>query len=202
MSTGGSCSQLYNLGKEFWRPRTVGVESFDFGCVFGIIPPSFQIYSLHVSGKKLCPFPSLHLSLLMRSGIHTVFALDGKGAINILVHFTYMCINYVRRWCLSINNRGFENYMGQMYPVELDFKDTTESNTSAFTACQIIWCPFVFYDTPFFEQVSLFILGRYRVVVTRHQMICLGFTWICSCQSGDGQLFTSILWQTERFQFQ
>ena len=32
---------------------------------------------------------------------------------------------------LSINNPDFENYLGQMYPAELEVKDTTESNTSA-----------------------------------------------------------------------
>ena len=32
---------------------------------------------------------------------------------------------------LSINNLDFENYLGQMYPAELEIKDTTESNTSA-----------------------------------------------------------------------
>ena len=32
---------------------------------------------------------------------------------------------------LSINNPDFENYLGQMYPAELEIKDTTESNTSA-----------------------------------------------------------------------
>ena len=31
---------------------------------------------------------------------------------------------------LSINNPDFENYLGQMYPTELEIKDTTESNTS------------------------------------------------------------------------
>ena len=31
----------------------------------------------------------------------------------------------------SINNPEFENYLGQMYPVELEIKDTTEINTSA-----------------------------------------------------------------------
>ena len=30
-----------------------------------------------------------------------------------------------------INNLDFENYHGQMYPAELEIKDTTESNTSA-----------------------------------------------------------------------
>ena len=32
---------------------------------------------------------------------------------------------------LPINNPEFENYLGQMYPVELEIKGTTESNTSA-----------------------------------------------------------------------
>ena len=32
---------------------------------------------------------------------------------------------------LSINNPEFENNLSQMYPIELDIKDTTESNTSA-----------------------------------------------------------------------
>ena len=34
-------------------------------------------------------------------------------------------------FALSINNPDFENYLGQMYPPELEIKDTTESNTSA-----------------------------------------------------------------------
>ena len=32
---------------------------------------------------------------------------------------------------LSINNPDFENYLGQMYPPEIEIKDTTENNTSA-----------------------------------------------------------------------
>ena len=32
---------------------------------------------------------------------------------------------------LSINNPEFEHYLNQMYPVELEIKDTTESTTSA-----------------------------------------------------------------------
>ena len=43
-------------------------------------------------------------------------------------NFTYRYINDV----LSINNPDFENYLGQMYSAELEIKDTTESNTSAF----------------------------------------------------------------------
>ena len=42
------------------------------------------------------------------------------------LNFTYRYIDEV----LSINNPEIENDMGQMYPVELEIKDTTESNTS------------------------------------------------------------------------
>ena len=42
-------------------------------------------------------------------------------------NFTYRYIDDV----LSINNPDFDNYLGQMYPAELEIKNTTESNTSA-----------------------------------------------------------------------
>ena len=42
-------------------------------------------------------------------------------------NFTYRYIDDV----LSINNLDFENYLGQMYPAELEIKNTTQSNTSA-----------------------------------------------------------------------
>ena len=51
----------------------------------------------------------------------------GRKQLASRFNFTYRYINDV----LSINNPEFENYLGQMYPVELEIKDTTESNTSA-----------------------------------------------------------------------
>ena len=47
----------------------------------------------------------------------------GKKKLASQFNFTYRYIDDV----LSIN----ENYLGQMYPAELEIKDTTESNTSA-----------------------------------------------------------------------
>ena len=43
-------------------------------------------------------------------------------------NFTYRYIDDV----LSINNQDFENYVGQMYPPELEIKYATENNTSVF----------------------------------------------------------------------
>ena len=51
----------------------------------------------------------------------------GKKRLASQFNFTYRYIDDV----LSINNQDFENYLGQMYPPELEIKDTTESNTSA-----------------------------------------------------------------------
>ena len=48
--------------------------------------------------------------------------------------FLYSRFNLTYRYIddvLSINNPEFENYLGQMYPAELEIKDTTESTTSA-----------------------------------------------------------------------
>ena len=52
---------------------------------------------------------------------------NGKKKIASQFNFLYRYIDDV----LSINNPDFENYLGQMYPAELEVKDTTESITSA-----------------------------------------------------------------------
>ena len=51
----------------------------------------------------------------------------GRKQLASRFNFLYRYIDDV----LSINNPEFENYLGQMYPVELEIKDMTESNTSA-----------------------------------------------------------------------
>ena len=51
----------------------------------------------------------------------------GKKNVASQFNFTYTYIDDV----LSINNPDFENYLGQMYPAELEIKSMTESNTSA-----------------------------------------------------------------------
>ena len=73
------------------------------------------------------PPPSRNISVLIRSGIHTVLSLGQYETFSILVQFTYWYIDDV----LYINNLDFENYLGQLYPTELEIKDTTKSNTPA-----------------------------------------------------------------------
>ena len=51
----------------------------------------------------------------------------GKKQLASRFNLTYRYIDDV----LSINNPEFENYLGQMYPAELESKDTTENTTSA-----------------------------------------------------------------------
>ena len=51
----------------------------------------------------------------------------GKKQLASRFNLTYRYIDDV----LSINNPEFEDYLGQMYPAELDTKDTTERTTSA-----------------------------------------------------------------------
>ena len=51
----------------------------------------------------------------------------GRKRLASQFNFTYRYIDDV----LSINNPDFENYLGQMYPPELEIKDMTESDTFA-----------------------------------------------------------------------
>ena len=52
----------------------------------------------------------------------------GKKQLSSRFNLTYRYIDDV----LSINKPEFENHLGQMYAAELEIKDTTESNTSAY----------------------------------------------------------------------
>ena len=70
--------------------------------------------SRHCNGHQLCPSPSRHISVLIRSGIHSLS--DGKKQLASQFNFT---------------NPDFQNNLGQLYPAELEIKDTTVSNTSA-----------------------------------------------------------------------
>ena len=49
-----------------------------------------------------------------------------RNSISVHINFSYRYIDDV----LSINNPDFQNNLGQMYPAELEIKDTTEGNTS------------------------------------------------------------------------
>ena len=103
----------------------------------GLRGKGFPTDNRHSHGHKLCPSPSWYIFMLVRSGIHTVLLSAGKKRLASQLNCTYRYINDV----LSINNPDFENYLGQMYPPELEIKDETESNISASTwicSCQSI----------------------------------------------------------------
>ena len=67
-----------------------------------------------------------HPSVLLFCFIQSLLS-TGKKHLASRFNLTYRYIDDV----LSINNPEFENYLGQMYPAELEIKDTTESTTSA-----------------------------------------------------------------------
>ena len=75
----------------------------------------------------------------------------GKKQLASRFNLTYRYIDDV----LSINNPEFENYLGQMYPVELEIKDTTESTTSGSYPSSLAKGPIRFPPLPLggFRQV-------------------------------------------------
>ena len=114
-------SGLINKESEFEHARISSRQHFR-----GLRGKGFPTDSRHSNGHKLCTSPSRHISVLMRSGIQSLLS-TGKKKWASQFNFTYRYIDDV----LSINNPDFVNYLGQMYPAELEIKHTTESNTSA-----------------------------------------------------------------------
>ena len=75
----------------------------------------------------LCPSSRRLLSIFIRADFIQSLLSTEKKQLASRVNLTYRYIDDV----LSINYPKFENYLGQLYPAELDIKATTESTTSA-----------------------------------------------------------------------
>ena len=97
--------------------------------VFG--EKAFPIDCRHSNGHKFSPFPSRNISVLIQSRIHTVFALCWKETVSISVqlHICIYNVDDVRE--LSINIQDFDNYLGKVYPTDLEIRGTTVINNSA-----------------------------------------------------------------------
>ena len=87
----------------------------------------FTADSRYSNGNELCPFSSRHILYSYEAEYIQSLLSTGRKQLAPRFNFTYRYIDDV----FSINNPEFENYLGQMYPVELEIKDTAESNTSA-----------------------------------------------------------------------
>ena len=77
-------------------------------------------------GTNCVPLP-VDIFLYLYQAEFIVFAIGLKETSS-QFNFIYSYIDDV----LSVNNPNFENYLSQMYPTELEIKDTTESKISAF----------------------------------------------------------------------
>ena len=84
--------------------------------------------------------------------IQTLLSM-GEKQLSSRFNLTYSYIDDV----LSINKPEFENYLGQMYPAELENKDTRESTTSA---CYLDLLPSIGRDC--LLHTSLLNLSRLR----------------------------------------
>ena len=92
----------------------------------------FPTDNRHSYGHKLCPSPSRHISVLIRSGIHRSLLSAGRKREASQFNFKYRYIDKV----LSINNQHFTNYLDLMYSCDLEINNTTESKSSA--KCQSV----------------------------------------------------------------
>ena len=93
----------------------------------GFCGKGFPAESRYHNGNKLCPLQADIFLYSYEAEFKQSLLSTGRKQLTSRLNFTYRYIYGV----LWINNPEFENYLGQMYPGELEIKDTTESNTSA-----------------------------------------------------------------------
>ena len=75
----------------------------------------------------------------------------GRQQLAYRFNFTYRYIDDA----MSINNPEFENNLSQLYPVELEIKDTTESTTSAYYLDLLLSIRGVNFILPFLTNVMI-----------------------------------------------
>ena len=85
----------------------------------------------HYVSKAISPLFAWRSSYMYIAEFMQSLLSAGKKRLASQFNFTYRYIDDV----LSINNPDFENYLGQMYPPELEIKDTTESKHF----CFLLW---------------------------------------------------------------
>ena len=71
--------------QEHWKRHYQDARVSSLQHFHGLRGKGFPTDNRHSHGHKLCPLPSRHISILVRSGIHTVLALDRKEAVSISV---------------------------------------------------------------------------------------------------------------------
>ena len=114
--------QVFNeLCHVFIAPRTICHTCVANLAILKWVQKLFFIFDTsEIYVDLYCPIQNT-ISFILSSNI-----LRRIGKFIWLVNFTYRYIDDV----LPINDSEFEDYLGQVYPVELEIKDTIESNTS------------------------------------------------------------------------
>ena len=98
-----------------WHHPDAWVSSWQY--FLGFCRKSLPAHSLHSNGYPFCPSSRRYLSVFIRSGIYTGFALNEKETVSISVQ-SHLQVN---RWCnIHKQPRVWKKYLGQMYPPELE----------------------------------------------------------------------------------
>ena len=124
--------EKHKLGRRHWDLASCQVSWIPFGSFREEVENSFagkvfqQIVGIPMGTNCAPLLADMFLYSYEAEFIQSLLSA-GKKRLASQFNFTYRYIDDV----LSINNPDFENYLGQMYPPELEIKDTTESNTSA-----------------------------------------------------------------------
>jgi hypothetical protein len=107
-----------------WYYQYAGV--FDWQHICYLWWTCFSTDSRHTYGCKLCSSSRLLVPLFVLGRLHTGASQKNEKKLARSFNFTFGYIDDV----LSLNNTRFGDFVDRIYPIELEIKDTTDTDTS------------------------------------------------------------------------
>jgi len=116
-----------SLPKSLWNWNHQHARFFDWQHICFVWWTCFSTVSRHTYRYKLCFSSRRLVSLFVWDRLHTRASKKNEKKLARSFNFTFRYIDDV----LSLNNSMFGNFVDRIYPIELEIKDTTDTDRSA-----------------------------------------------------------------------
>jgi len=118
---------LWFYQKVLWNWYLQHARGFDWQHIFYVWRTFVSTDSRHTYGYKLCSSSRRLVPLFVCCRLHTGASQEKRKEASPIFNFTFRYIDDV----LSLNNSRFGDFVDRIYPIELEIKDTTYTDSFA-----------------------------------------------------------------------
>ena len=119
--------RLSDSTKKFSESNIISMLQFFIDNIFAMFSGRVFQHSRHTNGYKLCSSSRRLVPLFVRGRLHIGAFHEKRKKLAQSFNFTFRYIDDV----LSLNNSRFGDFVDGIYPIELEIKDTTDTDMSA-----------------------------------------------------------------------